>query len=87
MSTKPFALDGTTNVIGINALSVKASDEKVNYQRPSFMDKFLELQAVMWRTNAGLTDRHAYDSRPNHWPWLRRGIVGQTTLDPVVTNH
>jgi dolichyl-phosphate-mannose-protein mannosyltransferase len=39
------------------------------------MDKFLELQAVMWRTNAGLTDRHAYDSRPNHWPWLRRGIV------------
>lgn len=28
----------------------------------------------MWRTNAGLTDRHAYDSRPQSWPWLRRGI-------------
>lgn len=48
--------------------------EQLNYERPSFFDKFLELQGVMWRTNAGLTDRHAYDSRPQHWPWLRRGI-------------
>lgn len=29
----------------------------------------------MWITNAGLTDRHTYDSRPNSWPRLRRGIV------------
>ena len=49
--------------------------EKVNYKRPSFFEKFFELQAVMWRTNAGLTDRHAYDSRPQSWPVLRRGIV------------
>jgi hypothetical protein len=28
----------------------------------------------MWRTNSGLTERDAYDSRPHHWPWLRRGI-------------
>ena len=28
----------------------------------------------MWVTNAGLTSRHAYDSRPWHWPTLRRGI-------------
>lgn len=48
--------------------------EKVNYKRPSFFEKFFELQAVMWRTNAGLTDRHAYDSRPQSWPVLRRGI-------------
>ncbi|KAL7419119.1 Dolichyl-phosphate-mannose--protein mannosyltransferase 1 [Cryptotrichosporon argae] len=48
--------------------------EKVNYERPSFLQKFLELQAVMWNTNKGLTDRHAYDSRPSSWPWLRRGI-------------
>ena len=48
----------------------------VNYERPSFLSKFLELQGVMWRTNAGLTERHAYDSRPQSWPWLRRGIVG-----------
>ncbi|KAK4685410.1 hypothetical protein P7C73_g4741, partial [Tremellales sp. Uapishka_1] len=48
--------------------------EKVNYNRPSFFEKFFELQAVMWRTNAGLTDRHAYDSRPSSWPMLKRGI-------------
>ena len=29
----------------------------------------------MWATNQGLTDRHAYDSRPQSWPVLRRGIV------------
>lgn len=29
----------------------------------------------MWTTNAGLTDRHTYDSRPDAWPRLRRGIV------------
>jgi dolichyl-phosphate-mannose-protein mannosyltransferase len=55
--------------------SVAPDAEKVNYQRPSFFEKFFELQAVMWRTNAGLTDRHAYDSRPQSWPWMRRGIV------------
>lgn len=56
---------------------VTPKDEKVNYHRPGFMAKFLELQRVMWDTNAGLTERHAYDSRPNHWPWLRRGIVSR----------
>lgn len=48
--------------------------ERVNYEKPGFVKKFWELQGVMWRTNAGLTERHAYDSRPQHWPWLRRGI-------------
>ncbi|OCF73163.1 dolichyl-phosphate-mannose-protein mannosyltransferase [Kwoniella mangroviensis CBS 8886] len=48
--------------------------DKVNYEQPSFFDKFSELNAVMWRTNAGLTERHAYDSRPQSWPVLRRGI-------------
>lgn len=48
--------------------------EKVNYKLPGFFGKFLELQKVMWQTNAGLTSRHAYDSRPHHWPFLRRGI-------------
>ncbi|KAF7300996.1 Glycosyltransferase family 39 protein [Mycena indigotica] len=47
---------------------------KVNYKLPGFMGKFLELQQVMWTTNAGLTDRHTYDSRPDAWPRLRRGI-------------
>ncbi|KAJ3560685.1 hypothetical protein NP233_g10676 [Leucocoprinus birnbaumii] len=47
---------------------------KVNYKLPGFLGKFLELQKVMWTTNAGLTDRHAFDSRPDSWPRLRRGI-------------
>ncbi|KDQ14229.1 glycosyltransferase family 39 protein [Botryobasidium botryosum FD-172 SS1] len=48
--------------------------EKVNYRIPGFLAKFLELQRVMWDTNAGLTDRHVYDSRPLSWPFLKRGI-------------
>ncbi|KAF8627686.1 hypothetical protein AX15_004295 [Amanita polypyramis BW_CC] len=47
---------------------------KVNYKLPGFFGKFFELQKVMWTTNAGLTDRHTYDSRPDSWPRLRRGI-------------
>ncbi|KIM42741.1 glycosyltransferase family 39 protein [Hebeloma cylindrosporum] len=47
---------------------------KVNYKLPGFLAKFWELQQVMWTTNAGLTDRHTYDSRPDSWPRLRRGI-------------
>lgn len=47
---------------------------KVNYKLPGFLAKFWELQKVMWTTNAGLTDRHAFDSRPDSWPLLRRGI-------------
>ncbi|GAB7362760.1 hypothetical protein MBLNU230_g3065t1 [Neophaeotheca triangularis] len=48
--------------------------EKVNYRNPGFFGKFWELQKVMWTTNAGLVDSHAWDSRPPSWPVLRRGI-------------
>ena len=48
--------------------------EKVNYRNPGFLGKFWELQKVMWRTNAGLTESHAWDSRPGSWPLLKRGI-------------
>ncbi|EGX90134.1 protein mannosyltransferase 1 [Cordyceps militaris CM01] len=48
--------------------------EKVNYRNPGFFGKFIELHQVMWKTNAGLTDSHAWDSRPESWPILRRGI-------------
>ncbi|KAL1662924.1 glycosyltransferase family 39 protein [Schizophyllum commune] len=47
---------------------------KVNYRLPGFLSKFWELQQVMWTTNQGLTDRHTFDSRPDSWPRLRRGI-------------
>lgn len=45
-----------------------------NYVRPSFWKRFWELNGSMWSTNKRLTDRHAYDSRPGHWPFFRRGI-------------
>lgn len=48
--------------------------EKVNYAQPGFFGKFWELQKVMWKTNAGLVESHAWDSRPPSWPILRRGI-------------
>jgi len=51
-----------------------ASAEKVTYRNPGFLGKFWELNKVMWTTNAGLTDSHAWDSRPPSWPTLRRGI-------------
>lgn len=48
--------------------------EKVNYRNPGFLGKFWELNKVMWTTNAGLTESHAWDSRPPSWPILKRGI-------------
>jgi dolichyl-phosphate-mannose-protein mannosyltransferase len=51
-----------------------ADAEKVNYKNPGFFGKFWELQKVMWKTNAGLVESHAWDSRPPSWPVLRRGI-------------
>ncbi|KAF4896253.1 Dolichyl-phosphate-mannose--protein mannosyltransferase 1 [Colletotrichum viniferum] len=48
--------------------------EKVNYRHPGFFGKFWELQKVMWKTNAGLVESHAWDSRPPSWPVLKRGI-------------
>ena len=59
---------------------VSADAPKVNYRKLGFFEKFFELQRVMWQTNAGLTDRHMYDSRPSSWPQLRRGIVRASRL-------
>ncbi len=53
---------------------LKEDAEKVNYRHPGFFGKFWELQKVMWKTNAGLVESHAWDSRPPSWPVLRRGI-------------
>lgn len=53
---------------------LKGDAEKVNYRNPGFFGKFWELQQVMWTTNAGLVESHAWDSRPPSWPVLLRGI-------------
>jgi dolichyl-phosphate-mannose-protein mannosyltransferase len=53
---------------------LKENAERVNYRKPGFFAKFWELNKVMWRTNAGLVESHTWDSRPQSWPILRRGI-------------
>ena len=60
--------------------AVPKNAAKVNYRKPGFLSKFLELNAVMWNTNAGLTERHNWDSRPSSWPRLARGIVRLSLL-------
>ncbi|TGJ83354.1 hypothetical protein E0Z10_g5421 [Xylaria hypoxylon] len=54
--------------------ALPSDTEKVNYVNPGFFGKFWELQKVMWKTNAGLVESHAWDSRPESWPILTRGI-------------
>ncbi|KAJ5864408.1 uncharacterized protein N7529_006324 [Penicillium soppii] len=54
--------------------AMPADAERVNYRNPGFLGKFWELQKVMWTTNAGLVESHAWDSRPPSWPTLLRGI-------------
>ncbi|KAH9468532.1 hypothetical protein Pst134EA_009070 [Puccinia striiformis f. sp. tritici] len=46
----------------------------VNYLKPSFWNKFSEIQSVMWQTNKALVQHHAYGSRPSSWPILKRGM-------------
>ncbi|KAI9275246.1 glycosyltransferase family 39 protein [Helicostylum pulchrum] len=48
--------------------------ETVSYKPKGFFGKFLELNKVMWQVNQGLSSSHTYASRPNDWPFLRRGI-------------
>uniref|UniRef100_A0A060T6Y3 Dolichyl-phosphate-mannose--protein mannosyltransferase n=1 Tax=Blastobotrys adeninivorans TaxID=409370 RepID=A0A060T6Y3_BLAAD len=48
--------------------------EMVSYRKPSFLEKFIELNKVMWRVNAGLTETHTWESRPGSWPIMKRGI-------------
>lgn len=76
-----FVLVGLGVDLGI---IVSPDAAKVNYQLPGFFGKFFELQSVMWTTNAGLTDRHTYDSRPHSWPRLLRGIVSNASSSPSV---
>ncbi|CDO54877.1 hypothetical protein DV113_000348 [Geotrichum candidum] len=48
--------------------------EQMSYRTPSFLSKFIELNRVMWEVNAGLTDTHTWQSRPESWPLMLRGI-------------
>ncbi|ODV96494.1 hypothetical protein PACTADRAFT_49828 [Pachysolen tannophilus NRRL Y-2460] len=48
--------------------------ERINYEAPSFFQKFYELHQKMWKINRGLTESHAWESSPDSWPFLLRGI-------------
>lgn len=47
---------------------------RVDYEVPSFWDKVLEIHQRMWHINQNLNSPHAYDSSPDTWPFLSRGI-------------
>ncbi|KAJ3392676.1 hypothetical protein HDU84_003682 [Entophlyctis sp. JEL0112] len=51
------------------------NSKKVNFKRPGFWRKFIELHGTMWSVNSGLTSKHPYESRPIDWPVLNRGIL------------
>lgn len=53
---------------------VSSNAPKATYARPSFWENFISINKLMYQQNDGLTQRHAYDSRPADWPLLHRGI-------------
>ncbi|WFD35271.1 dolichyl-phosphate-mannose--protein mannosyltransferase [Malassezia cuniculi] len=55
-------------------LVTKENSPMVNYLLPSFWQKFVELQKTMWTRNKLITEHHVYESRPESWPFLYRGI-------------
>lgn len=74
MPNSLWYIETNTHPLLVSPSDTKTRIDKVNYRRPTFLERFWELQQVMWETNAALTDRHAYDSRPQTWPMLKRGI-------------
>ncbi|ODV88140.1 glycosyltransferase family 39 protein [[Candida] arabinofermentans NRRL YB-2248] len=48
--------------------------EIATYPKMTFMQKVKELHQRMWKINNGLTASHVYESRPESWPLLTRGI-------------
>jgi dolichyl-phosphate-mannose-protein mannosyltransferase len=46
----------------------------VEYELPSFWQNFLALNTKMYTSNEALTVSHAYQSRPQDWLFLHRGI-------------
>jgi dolichyl-phosphate-mannose-protein mannosyltransferase len=51
-----------------------AAVETVSFPVPSFIERFIEMNVRMWRTNAGLPSEHPFASRPDSWPLLSRGL-------------
>lgn len=53
-----------------------SEDEKVpvRYPKLGFLGKFIESHQTMWKINQGLTGHHNWQSDPQDWPLLIRGI-------------
>lgn len=58
----------------VHPLQDVTTSPRINYERPGFLSKFLELNKVMWKVNNDIVEHHTYGSRPHQWPWMRRGI-------------
>lgn len=48
---------------------------------PGFVEKFIHLNTEMFRANAGITTRHAWESTWKSWPLDQRGILYYTGHD------
>ncbi|CAB4257082.1 similar to Saccharomyces cerevisiae YDL095W PMT1 Protein O-mannosyltransferase, transfers mannose from dolichyl phosphate-D-mannose to protein Ser/Thr residues [Maudiozyma barnettii] len=46
----------------------------VSYVKPGFWGKFIESHIKMWSVNKNLVETHIYESLPEDWPLLLRGI-------------
>ncbi|KAI8815979.1 Dolichyl-phosphate-mannose-protein mannosyltransferase-domain-containing protein [Fimicolochytrium jonesii] len=54
---------------------------KTRYQAPGFFAKFVEAHRMMWKINSGLDASHPFQSRPDSWPGMKRGISFWTAKD------
>lgn len=48
--------------------------ERISYEKPTFWQKFIETNKLMWDINKNLVETHVYGSYPDSWPFLLRGI-------------
>lgn len=64
-------------IIESNNHPLHVEDEEnfqVEQRKAGFWEKFVELHGRMWVVNAGLTSSHYFQSKPQEWPFLRRGL-------------
>lgn len=52
----------------------ESEKKTAGYPKMSFLAKFLESHKTMWKINQGLTGHHNWQSDPQDWPLLIRGI-------------
>ncbi|CCE62527.1 hypothetical protein TPHA_0C03750 [Tetrapisispora phaffii CBS 4417] len=59
---------------GSESAVLPSDSKRTSYSIPNFWSKFIESHKVMWNINKGLTATHVYQSYPQEWPLLQRGI-------------